>query len=186
MSDLISKKQLRERILTLLKGQSPEERKQKSELIGNKLFNLEEIQRARTIMFYASFDGEVETIDMMIRAIKARKRIALPRIVRNQSQMVPALVSLLSHLEEGPFGIKQPSQKEQILNIEDLDAVIVPGIAFDRQNNRLGRGGGYYDLFLHSIPKRIPTIGLAFDFQIVDQLSPLEEHDIPVLHVLVN
>ena len=64
--------------------------------------------------------------------------------------------------------------------------VIVPGLAFDKHNNRLGRGAGYYDRFLSTLPTDIPTVGLAFDFQIIDRLPQQKEHDIPVSHVLVN
>jgi 5-formyltetrahydrofolate cyclo-ligase len=57
-------------------------------------------------------------------------------------------------------------------------------VAFDRKNNRLGRGEGYYDRFLKLLPSTTPTIGLAFDFQLVDTLPELEAHDMPVSLVL--
>ena len=62
---------------------------------------------------------------------------------------------------------------------------VVPGIAFDRQRYRLGRGAGYYDRFLEMLPRDIPSVGLAFDFQLVDCL-PHHQHDIPVSHIIVN
>jgi 5-formyltetrahydrofolate cyclo-ligase len=71
------------------------------------------------------------------------------------------------------------------LDISALDAVLVPGVAFDKQNFRLGRGGGYYDRFLNNLPKKIHTIGLAFDFQVVDRL-PHDHHDIPVHRLIIN
>lgn len=137
-------------------------------------------------MFYASFDGEVDTFEMMKQAIQLGKKIALPRIVRDRNLMVPALVPLLNKLENGPFGIKQPHRDDPSIALDGLDAVVVPGVVFDRHNNRLGRGGGYYDRFMQSLPSCIPTIGLAFDFQIVDQIPSLEAHDIPVSVVLAN
>ena len=69
---------------------------------------------------------------------------------------------------------------------DELDLVVVPGLAFDKRNNRLGRGQGYYDRFLKTLPRGVPTIGLAFDFQIVDTIPQRKEHDVAVDCVLVN
>ena len=182
------KKVLRERILTLLRNQKEEERLIKSLAIGRKLFQMEEFRKAELILFYASFDGEVETIEMMREAQKLGKTIGLPGIMKHEKEIIPAsVVSLENGLEKGPYGIQQPKMdRAQILNEDLLDLVIVPGVAFDKQNNRLGRGGGYYDRFLRSLPPRALTVGLAFDFQIVDSLSSQEKHDVPVSRVLTN
>jgi len=149
---------------------------------------MQEFQKAGTILFYASFDGEVETFEMMKTAQKLGKIIGLPRIGANEKKIVPTLVaSLEMDLEAGPYGIKQSKyDPSKALEDNNLDMVVVPGVAFDKQNNRLGRGGGYYDRFLGALPSRIPTVGLAFDFQIVDSLPFKEEHDVPVSSVLAN
>jgi len=183
-----SKKLFRERILALLRNQKEEERLNKSLAIGNKLFQMQEFQKAETILFYMSFDGEVETFEMMKTAQKLGKTIGLPRIVENEKKIVPTSVaSLEMDLEVGPYGIKQPkTDSSKALENDCLDMVIVPGIAFDKKNNRLGRGGGYYDRFLSTLPSHAATVGLAFDFQIVDSLSAKEEHDVPVSCVLTN
>ena len=183
-----SKKILRERILTLLRNQKEEERLIKSLAVGNKLFQMVEFQKAETILFYASFDGEVETFEMMREAQKLGKTIGLPGIMKDEKKIIPTYVaSLESGLEIGPYGIQQPkTDRAQTLGEDRLDMVIVPGIAFDKQNNRLGRGGGYYDRFLESLPPSAVTVGLAFDFQIVDFLSSQEKYDIPVSCVLTN
>lgn len=183
-----TKQIFRERILTLLANQKEEERLIKSSVIRDKLFRLAEFRKAETVLFYASFDGEVETFEMMRDAQKLGKTIGLPGIVAGERKIAPAAVaSLDADLEIGPYGIKQPkSGAAEPLKIDCLDMVIVPGAAFDKRNNRLGRGGGYYDRFLGSLPSHIPTVGLAFDFQIVDSLPSLEEHDISVSFVLTN
>lgn len=181
------KKLLRERILTLLRNQKEEERLNKSRAIGLKLFKLQEFQEAQTILFYASFDGEVETFDMIKSAQQLGKSIRLPRIVEGENRFVPAAVhSLDKDLEDGPYGIKQPKSDPDAASPDNPDLVIVPGVAFDNKNNRLGRGGGYYDRFLGSLPPTVKTVGLAFDFQIVDSLSFQEEHDVSVSCVLTN
>ena len=69
--------------------------------------------------------------------------------------------------------------------LDEIDLSIIPGVAFDKKNHRLGRGAGYYDRFLSSLPRKIPSIGLAFDFQIVASF-PLQEHDVPVSRVITN
>ena len=84
------------------------------------------------------------------------------------------------YLERQHFGIFQPRAGHvREVPLEDIDLVIVPGVAFDKYNMRLGRGHGYYDRFLSSLPDRTKTIGLAFDFQVVENL-PKDSHDIPV------
>ena len=183
-----SKKLLRERILTLLRNQKEKERLNKSLAIGDKLFQMQEFQKAGTILFYASFDGEVETFEMMKRAQKLGKKIGLPKIMENERKIFPtSVMSLETDLEVGPYGIKQSkADSAKALENDCLDMVIVPGIAFDKKNNRLGRGGGYYDRFLGTLPSHIPTVGLAFDFQVVDYLSFQDEHDVPVSCVLAN
>jgi len=183
-----SKKLLRERILTLLRNQKEKERLNKSLAIGNKLFQMQEFQKAETILFYASFDGEVETFEMMKRAQKLGKKIGLPKIVENEKKIIPTPVaSLEEDLAIGPYGIKQPkTDPAKAWTGDCFDMVIVPGVAFDKKNNRLGRGEGYYDRFLETLPSHIPAVGLAFDFQIVDSLFFKEEHDVPVSCVLAN
>ncbi|MCK5014739.1 MAG: 5-formyltetrahydrofolate cyclo-ligase [Candidatus Omnitrophica bacterium] len=182
------KRILREKILTLLRNQKEEERLVKSLAIGNKLFQMEEFQKAETILFYASFDGEVETFEMMREAQKLGKTIGLPGIIKDERKIVPtAVASLEADLETGPYGIQQPKiDQDRTLREDLLDMAIVPGVAFDKKNNRLGRGGGYYDRFLASLPPSVLTVGLAFDFQIVDSLSFQEKHDIPVSCVLTH
>ena len=66
---------------------------------------------------------------------------------------------------------------------DDIDLIVVPGVAFDKKNIRLGRGHGYYDRFLSGLPKRTKTIGLAFDFQVLEDL-PQDPHDVPVSTII--
>ncbi len=161
----------------------------KSLVILDKLLKRPEFQKAFTVLFYAAFDGEVDTFEMMQRAQQLGKTIGLPYIVRKEKRMIPTVVeSIEEDLVTGPYGVRQPRETsmEKTLGTDELDLVIVPGVAFDRHNHRLGRGQGYYDRFLKGLSARTPTIGLAFDFQIVDHLPPKEEHDVPVSCVLVN
>ena len=178
---------IRQEILTLLRKQKEEDRLRKSRVIAGKLLELPEFKGAETIFFYASFDGEVETFEMIKQAKKLRKRIALPVILKLQKMFTAWVIEDLERdLEVGSYGIKQPKKgSTQEILPEQLDLVVVPGVAFDKRNHRLGRGAGYYDRFLRILSPKTPTVGLAFDFQIVDSL-PNHSHDVPVSQVLVN
>lgn len=181
------KKIIRQRILQLLKGQKEEERLQKSQVILEKLLATPEFQSAKTILFYASFGGEVETFEMMKSALQLGKQIALPMIRKEEKKIIPAVVhNLAIDLEPGPYGIPQPRlAATRALANEILDLVIVPGIAFDADRCRLGRGAGYYDRFLAEVPRATPSFGLAFDFQVVPSL-PHQAHDVAVSRVIMN
>jgi 5-formyltetrahydrofolate cyclo-ligase len=155
-------------------------------VILEKLLAVSEFQKSETMLFYASFDGEVDTWPMMKRALNLGKKIALPKIIPAQKRIIPMLINdLQKDLDSGPYGIKQPLDSCRPVEIEELDLVVVPGIAFDRQNRRLGRGGGYYDRFLAELSPQTPKIGLAFDFQIVDRF-PVDTHDVAVTRVICN
>ena len=174
------KSSLRERFLELLKKQGSQERQQKSRSIQAQLFALPAFAKARTVLFYASLPGEVDTLAMISQALQQKKIVALPVIERTQKTMTPTRITSLDDLTTGHYGIVAPhADAANAVLPQDIDAVIVPALAFDKSNNRLGRGVGYYDRFLADLPKTATTIGLAFDFQIVDRL-PTESHDIPV------
>ncbi len=181
------KNKLRERFLESLRKQNEQDRLTKSRLIQKKLFDRPEFQAAKTILFYASFDGEVETFPMMQQATQLKKKIALPLITKGSKNFIPTLVTDPDSLNEGPYGIRQPAYaREHVLDAKDIDLVVVPGLAFDKRHYRLGRGAGYYDRFLAGLPEDTPSLGLAFDFQFVDHLPHVEAHDITLTDVIVN
>jgi len=183
----IAKDKIRQKILTLLRNQKEEDRLKKSLKIFKKLLGSPQFKAAKTILFYASFDGEVDTFDMMRETQQLGKKIALPIIDMKNKHILPVYVNNLQEdLVPGPFGIKQPRLvKNRLVACEEIDLSIVPGIAFDQHNHRLGRGAGYYDRFLIRLSKDIPSIGLAFDFQVVDSL-PRQDHDVALTRVIVN
>lgn len=184
-----TKKDLRVRLLNLLRTQKEGQRLKKSTVIREKLFSLPEFKDARTILFYASFDGEVETFEMMKYAQKLKKKIALPKIIQEDKEFIPVLVDNIdAELSDGCYGIKEPNDScaQHSLSAADIDMVLVPGVAFDKDNNRLGRGGGYYDRFLKTLPSTTTTVGLSFDFQMLDSVPHQKNHDVPLSCVIVN
>lgn len=180
------KKKIREEVLTKLVRHKEEERFKKSSRIAKKLFLLKEYLQAKTILFYLSFDGEVDTLRMIKDAIKQGKKVAVPVIRKEKKEMIPSLLENLdTELKSGPYGVLHPREEYiRPIPLDAIDLVVVPGLAFDEAGNRLGRGMGYYDRFLSRLPKDIPTIGLAFDFQVIRDFPPLEPHDFSVSRVI--
>lgn len=178
----LTKQQIRSKILLKLKKQKEENRKRKSRKIKEKLFKIVDFKRAKRVMFYIALDGEVNTEDMIKEAIKLGKVVSMPICRKNRISMRPCRLEGATKFKKGLYGVSEPAVKKYISS-NDLDLVVVPGVAFDKKGRRLGRGKGYYDRFLKKLPPDISTIGLAFDFQILPSL-PVIAHDICVHRVL--
>lgn len=180
-----TKQEIRYKILDLIHHQREESAHHQSRVIESKLLALPVFQKAKTILFYCSFKGEVDTFPMMEKAIGLRKRVAVPFIKKETKQIVAMLIESTKELVPGPYGIPSPRyDAAKALDPSDLDLALVPGVAFDQANNRLGRGAGYYDRFLCELPSAVPIVGLAYDFQLVSMIPGLEPHDRPVTFVV--
>ena len=157
-----------------------EEIERRSALICSALFSKEEYKRAKTVMIYLSAFGEADTAPI-IADIKARgARVAVPVSDKNSCIITPVLLE--GELIEGAYGIREPAQK-RVVPPEELELVIVPGVAFDKERNRCGFGKGYYDRLL----KRTGAyrIGICYDFQVVDELET-DEYDVPMDEVITD
>ena len=179
------KHKIRKHIKNIIDSYSTLEKTRKSPIIKDRLFNEEEFKRARVVMFYVSLQDEVDTFIMIDEALKAGKRIAVPVILKEEKRLIAGEIhNRLEDLESQHFGICQPRRdRVKEVPLDDIDLVVVPGVAFDRKNIRLGRGHGYYDRFLSGLPKKTKTIGLAFDFQVLEDL-PQDPHDVPVSTII--
>lgn len=182
--DRLTKQQIRSKILLKLKIQKEEYRNKKSRIIKNKLFRTPEFIKAKIVMFYVSFNGEVNTQNMIKETKRLGKIVVVPVCKGNRVILRPCILQDNTKLTKGPYGICEPAVKE-FVKLKDLDLVIVPGVAFDKKGNRLGRGKGCYDYFLKSFPKKIASIGLAFDFQILPYI-PATKTDVRVRRVISN
>jgi len=184
MKDKVS---LRKHYLKLLKEQNKEECLRKSRLIAEQFWELPAIHKAQSILFYASMPGEVDTLAMIEKAFFYGKRVALPIVEQNQRKLIPTVISSMEDVHKNNrYGFAEPHfHPDKALALKDLDAVIVPGLAFDRFHNRLGRGKGYYDRFLSTLPKHVTTVGLAFDFQLTESL-PTEAHDMRLQQIIAG
>jgi 5-formyltetrahydrofolate cyclo-ligase len=178
---------LRKHYLKLLKEQDKEECLRKSRLIAEQFWELPAIHKAQSILFYASMPSEVDTLAMIEKAIFSGKRVALPIVEQNQRKLIPTLISSMEEVHKSNrYGFAEPYfDPDKALALKDLDAVVVPGLAFDRHHHRLGRGAGYYDRFLSTLPKHVITVGLAFDFQLTESL-PTEAHDMRLQQIIAG
>ena len=104
------------------------------------------------------------------------KTVCLPRVDWDAKGMVPAVVTDLTTLVTHRHGIAEPGERAPVVAVEDLDLILVPGVAFDERCNRLGRGGGFYDRFLGGVGPDTPVAGIAFELQMVRSV-PMERHD---------
>ena len=138
-------------------------------------------RKAKNVMFYISFDGEVDTEKMIKHARRLGKIITVP-VCSKSRRIIPCLLNDNVKLVRGLYGTRVPAVK-RALGRRAIDLVIVPGVAFDRRGNRLGRGKGYYDRFLRKLPDNTTSIGLAFDFQILPKV-PATRRDVSVKRVI--
>jgi len=185
---MMLKDSFRKEIKEKLSRQNNEQRLQKSFLIKEKFFELAEFKKAEYIMFYLATKEEVQTRLMIEEALKIGKKILVPVILKGENRIIASriedLKGLKSQLAPGPYGILEPRNAcIREVGPEKIDLAVVPGLAFDKQNRRLGRGGGYYDRFLAGLTADTPRIGLAFSFQLLETLPALS-HDIPVTKVI--
>lgn len=130
-------------------------------------------RRLQHVMIYLPFRNEISLISLMKYYPEAE--YYLPRINEQRLTVHP----YSSPREVHPYGFEQPAEGALVVGEETLEAVLVPGLAFDRAGYRLGYGGGYYDRFLSEIPVDVFAIGVAPNKLIVDNL-PREAWDVPV------
>jgi len=175
------KQTLKSEIFEKRKALSKEEIKEKSSKIKENLYSLEEFKKAKNILFYVSFNDEVDTQEIIKELLANKeKNIIVPYVVKNNPILQLSEIKNFNELEPKTWGILEP--KDEFIrkfDIENVDLVIIPGIVFDQNGHRIGYGYGYYDRFLKKLDKNVVKIGFGFEFQIVDKI-PEEKHDVPV------
>jgi len=137
---------------------------------------------AQTILFYAPLPGEVDIWRLCHDSLAAGKTVCLPRYSADEKTYIVCRVKDAVHdLLTGQFGIREPREFCPKISSNRLDLILVPGIAFDFDGHRLGRGKGFYDQLLAALQG--PTCGVAFDQQIVGRI-PTEPHDVRLSCIL--
>jgi len=167
---------LRREVRAALVKMSQEQKANASDAARSLLIQQRAWQQARSILFFAPTQNEVNLWPLLKRALQEDRIVALPRFDPQQAVYRACRVqNLKDELTIGKFDIREPlaSCAETVLN--RLDLFLVPGIAFDLHGRRLGRGKGFYDQMLSTV--RGTTCGVAFEQQIVREV-PVEPHDI--------
>lgn len=182
-----TKEILRKKMKQKLISQKQSERRNKSRIIQKKLFTQKEFLTSKRVMLYVSKGtGEVETGPIIKKALKMGKSVVLPVTLVREKRIKPVYLEDRKEVfKKGPYGIYEPkeSRYRRPVKIKDIDLVIVPGLAFDKRNNRLGHGQGYYDSFLKHLAKKMPKIGLGFRFQLLKNI-PATRSDFSLTKVI--
>jgi 5-formyltetrahydrofolate cyclo-ligase len=143
------------------------EREGLSRRIVERLFRMPEVREAGTAMAFWSFGSEVDTGPMIEGLVVAGVRVVLPRVAGDRIEAVAYRPG--DPVRAAGFGAMEPTGAE-VVAAEDVDVVIVPGVAFDRAGGRVGYGGGFYDRFLTRTRPGVPAIAIAFAVQVVDEV----------------
>lgn len=171
---------------TAIRKQAHENRKNQldkdeiSQRIVDRFLALPEYATAKTVMFYVDVRDEVRTRQALPEALLSGKRIVVPYCLDGELELFH--LESMDELELGMYRILEPrvelrTIKEKHFQPEDLDLVMVPGVAFDRNGGRTGHGKGYYDKLLQHARKEAPLVALSFECQLFDEI-PTGEHDI--------
>lgn len=173
------KKALREQAHENRKNQ--EHKEELSRTICEKFLALPDYAAARTVMFYVDVRTEVKTREFLPVALTHGKKIIVPWC-NPQGELELFWLENMDELSLGMYRILEP--KTELRSVpakqvppEELDLVMVPGVAFDRTGARMGHGKGYYDKLLQHARRDTPLVALAFECQLFDEI-PTQEHDI--------
>jgi 5-formyltetrahydrofolate cyclo-ligase len=169
------KRALRERIVAARARLPAGERALAAAAVAERLAALPPWSRARTVALYAPLGAELDTAEVARRARANGKQIAWPRLIPGRLELGFAACGP-DELRPGPLGTREPPPEAPEVPLAAIDLVVVPGVAFDPEGRRLGRGRGHYDATLAALPRSTPRVGLAFEAQIVARV-PSEAHD---------
>lgn len=174
---MLTKKEIRQQILKKRRAMSEEAVQQFSQIICNRIKEIEEYISAENICLYMPIDNEVDITLLSQDAWENGKSLWLPKTSGENMDFLK--FDHETSFVAGAYGIMEPVSDE----IFDLKAagnktlILMPGVAFSQRGDRIGYGGGYYDRYLSDVTGNITTIAVCYDFQVIEEL-PHEAHDI--------
>lgn len=174
----MNKDSIRTRVKARKSLLSDEERRDAAHRVFDLVEQTAAFMLAENILMYHSLADELSTREFIDRW-HTRKHFFLPRVNGVNLDILPYDRTRL-HL--GAFNIEEPDG-DDTASIDDIELIIVPGVAYDRQGNRIGRGKGYYDRLLHDT--KAVTMGVAYSCQLCDDIEP-DEFDVPVHYVITE
>ncbi len=184
---VMNKEEIRRKILKKRLSLSSEDIRDKSQQVFLHLAETVEYRNSQNIMFYVATRSEVQTEEMIKMSIKMGKNVFVPIILPECINLAPSKIfDFDTELEKGKKGILEPKKEYyRLFPPEDIDLIIIPGVAFDLSGNRIGRGFGYYDNFLRKVRSSAKIVALAFEMQIVKKI-PNDKNDIPVHKIITE
>jgi 5-formyltetrahydrofolate cyclo-ligase len=164
-----------------------------SQIICNKFIEQSSYQKANTIMWYVHCRSEVRTINALKKELNGAKRIVIPFCTKDSHQQNKLGLWLLNDLDElisGTWGILEPPQKrwneaKKTIDPQEIDLIMVPGVAFDRNGGRLGNGAGYYDRLLKGVRAETVLTAICYESQMCENVI-MEDHDVVMDYVLTE
>jgi 5-formyltetrahydrofolate cyclo-ligase len=138
-----------------------------SDEVADNVMALPAVAVATTVMAFSSFGSEVDTGPIIERLERDGRRVALPRV--EGRDIVAVAYRSGDRVSPTSFGALEPADGERVAP-EEIDVVIVPGLAFDRSGHRVGYGRGFYDRFLAAVRPDALTVGICFSVQLMDQV----------------
>ena len=147
--------------------------------IWRRVEGTEQFRNAGTVLLYMAIPGEVPTADF-IKKWQSSKRIVIPRV---NGELLDLCEYDPQRMQEGYKGILEPAADAAIVNPEEIELALIPGVAFTRSGARLGRGKGFYDRLLPQL--KCPCAGIGFSFRWVDVI-PTDPWDAPLTDLYVN
>jgi 5-formyltetrahydrofolate cyclo-ligase len=185
MDEMTDKREIRKRVMALRNAIPVETIAAKSSEIVRRLKELREIRESSSLMVFLNFGSEVLTDGLIEWGWDAGKRIVVPLCHPESREMTPCRIDGFDDLEAGHYGIREPkADRLRVVPPGEIDAVLVPAVAFDRRGYRVGYGGGYYDRFLPKVPRAV-TIGAVFACQIVPEV-PRDRFDVQVERIVTE
>lgn len=175
------KRALRREMIQRVLALGTEDRERQQAALEERFSDLPGLEGAETVLLYVTaFPEEVVTAPLIDRTLSRGQRLALPRVeCRSQSLRLFEVRDPAAELSRGSLGIPEPGADCPEITPQQVDWVLVPGLAFDPRGFRLGRGAGHYDRLLPQLRPDAPRWALAFDSQWLDML-PVEPHDQPL------
>ncbi|MBK5243375.1 5-formyltetrahydrofolate cyclo-ligase [Clostridium sp.] len=177
--DLLSKVNIRKCILNKRQLCDSETSMKWNKSIFTKLVNSEFYKKSTVIFIFVSFEDEVDTHQIINRAISDGKIICVPRIQSKATGIEIFKINSLTELRPGYYGILEPLERCPEVDSKNIDLIIMPGVAFDRHGGRVGYGAGFYDIFLNKMNRRVDKIALAYQFQVLNEV-PMNELDVTI------
>ena len=178
----MKKEELRKKYINVRKN--IKNREEKSIEIFKNLIAQEEFEKAKIIALYNSLNTEVDTKRIIKHSLENGKMVLLPRVIENDIKFYK--ISKNEKLEKSSFGVWEPEDDntKKVLKSE-IDLVIVPGICFDKDKNRIGFGKGYYDRFLDDYKGK--TIAICYEKQVLkNEKIPFSKNDIKVEKIITE